>query len=221
MSPISLAHELKEGLCDKAIRAVVGSFTRCSRLQSLVAAVTSRSMRRPTTRRRPRRVTASAAKSYLVSFTGGSIPSNAAALISAAGGSIAARYNAVGARAREVVQRLVRRHAARGRRHRRRRRRRLRPQRHRRGAGVLPAPLAPLAPRRRQRSAVVPAVGHGSDPLPAGPRHQRRQEVGAGRRARLRHRRQPPRSRPARSTPAPASPASAASPTTPPRPGPT
>ena len=37
-----------------------------------------------------------AGKPYLVSFTSGSIPSNAAALIASAGGSIAARYNAVG-----------------------------------------------------------------------------------------------------------------------------
>jgi subtilisin family serine protease len=37
-----------------------------------------------------------ASQSYLVSFTGGSIPANAAALVAAAGGSIVARYNAVG-----------------------------------------------------------------------------------------------------------------------------
>ncbi len=41
-------------------------------------------------------VTAAASKGYLVSFTGGSIPANAAALVSAAGGTIAARYNGVG-----------------------------------------------------------------------------------------------------------------------------
>jgi hypothetical protein len=35
-------------------------------------------------------------RSYLVSFTGGSIPSNAAALVSTAGGTVTARYNAVG-----------------------------------------------------------------------------------------------------------------------------
>src|SRR6188768_458788 len=34
--------------------------------------------------------------SYLVSFTGGGIPANAGSLVSAAGGTIVARYNAIG-----------------------------------------------------------------------------------------------------------------------------
>src|SRR6476659_7370045 len=41
-------------------------------------------------------LTAAAPKGYLVSFTSGGIPANAAALIAAAGGSLAARYDAVG-----------------------------------------------------------------------------------------------------------------------------
>ena len=36
-------------------------------------------------------------QSYLVSFTSGGIPANASSLVSAAGGTIVARYNAVGA----------------------------------------------------------------------------------------------------------------------------
>ena len=38
-----------------------------------------------------------ASQSFLVSFTGGGIPANASSLVAAAGGTIVARYNMVGA----------------------------------------------------------------------------------------------------------------------------
>ena len=44
-----------------------------------------------------RNAAVTAGQSYLVSFTGGGIPSNASSLVAAAGGTIVARYNTVGA----------------------------------------------------------------------------------------------------------------------------
>jgi subtilisin family serine protease len=51
----------------------------------------------PVTETRSGALTASSNQSYLVSFSGGSIPSNADALVAAAGGTIAARYTNLGA----------------------------------------------------------------------------------------------------------------------------
>ena len=96
-------------------------------------------------------------------------------------------------RARPLERRRVRVVAPRHRGHRRRGRRRRRPQRHLSGDHQDGAPSAPQPAPRCRRPAVVQAVGHGSDPRPAGPRDLERKQVGARRPARLGRRRHPPR----------------------------
>ena len=117
-----------------------------------------------------------AGQSFVVSFSGGGIPANASSLVTSAGGTIVARYNAVGAvlarsasgsfaatlRATPGIDAVG-------------------------NAAAVHSSIAPVIrktvkrpphkhpPSAARRSAVVSPVGHGSDPRPAGARDHERQ----------------------------------------------
>ena len=146
-------------------------------------------------RRDPIQSGLTASQSFLVSFSGGGIPANASSLVTAAGGTIVARYNMVGA----VLARsssasfATKLRAHRGRRGRRQRCRRAQ-RAPRAGHEHREARAAQAAPGRRQ-SALAPPVGHGSDPRAAGARDHGREVVRAGRPPRFGRRHHAPRSR--------------------------
>ena len=106
-----------------------------------------------------------AGQSYLVSFTSGGIPANASSLVAAAGGTIVARYNAVGVVLARSASTSFARQAARDVGHRRRRQRR-------RGSQRDLARREEHGASARPHKIVQPAGGDPLSPAPVG--HGRR-----------------------------------------------